>query len=143
VTVIDDNTLSVVVPDGAGTVDVVVQSGVYAPGNPSNIRNPIFGYGVSGTTGADLFAYDGNAPRGGSRASGRQGVPAPWNFGSAAEQPQQVVDTLRSPGQSEGNAPAQDNGREVVALATFLARRRSGAVLASPSDGLDSLDPQL
>src|SRR5262249_53535525 len=49
VTFADDAHLSVVVPNGVGTVAVTVQSGVNAvdPNNPNdNVNNPIFGYGT-------------------------------------------------------------------------------------------------
>jgi hypothetical protein len=57
VTVLGDGALTAVVPPGRGTVDVRVQSGVYAPGHSNNFRNPIFGYGVSAVTAADQFNY--------------------------------------------------------------------------------------
>jgi hypothetical protein len=56
VTVLDDGHLTAVVPAlGSGTVDVRVQSGVNAPGNSSNVENPVFGYGTSAVTAADRF----------------------------------------------------------------------------------------
>jgi hypothetical protein len=60
VTYVDDSDLSVVVPNGSGTVDVQVQSGVNEidPNNPKhNVKNPIFGYGISGTSIADQFTF--------------------------------------------------------------------------------------
>lgn len=60
VTFIDDAHLSAVVPSGAGTVDVRVQSGINAtdPNNPNdNVNNPIFGYGTSAISSADQFTY--------------------------------------------------------------------------------------
>jgi hypothetical protein len=59
VTLIDDGHLTVVVPPGSGAVDVRVQSGVTTPSNPSNYKNPIFGYGISPITTADRFSYGG------------------------------------------------------------------------------------
>ncbi len=57
VTILDDSHLTAVVPAAAsGTVDVRVQSGVNAPGNPDNIENPIFGYGTSAVSAADRFS---------------------------------------------------------------------------------------
>jgi hypothetical protein len=57
VTVLDDSHLTAVVPAAAsGTVDVRVQSGVNAPGNPENVENPIFGYGTSAANAADRFS---------------------------------------------------------------------------------------
>jgi hypothetical protein len=149
VSVLDDNTLSVVVPAGAGTVDVLVQSGVYAPGNSHNIRDPIFGYGVSQATGADQFSYDSAAPPGGAGAPGGHGVPAPWLYSSAAGQAGAIPHSLGLPAetpppdQNGVNASTPVNGREVLALATFLARRRAGAVLVPGSDGSGSLDGEL
>jgi hypothetical protein len=57
---VDDSHLTVVVPNGSGTVHVEVQSGVNEidPNNPSdNVNNPIFGYGTSAATPADQFTY--------------------------------------------------------------------------------------
>jgi hypothetical protein len=58
VTVLSDTQLSAVVPRISGTVDVRVQSGINEidPNNPNNnVNNPIFGYGISAKTSADLF----------------------------------------------------------------------------------------
>jgi hypothetical protein len=62
VKVLSDNQLSVVVPSGMGTVDVTVQSGVdetdNLSSNPSaNVNAPIFGYGTSAATPADMFTF--------------------------------------------------------------------------------------
>jgi hypothetical protein len=57
VTVLDDGHVSVTVPAGSGTVDVRVQSGVTTASNSSNYTNPIFGYGLSATSTADLFTF--------------------------------------------------------------------------------------
>jgi hypothetical protein len=62
VTYVDDSHLSVVVPAGSGTVDVVVQSGVNEidPNNPNdNVTNPVFGYGTSAKSAADQLTYGG------------------------------------------------------------------------------------
>lgn len=61
VTVIDDSHVQVTAPAGSGTVDVRVQSGVTTGPNPDNVKNTIFGYGVSAVTAADRFTY-GDAP---------------------------------------------------------------------------------
>jgi hypothetical protein len=60
VTVKSDTQLSVVVPAVSGTMDVTVQSGVNETDNISsnpnaNVNAPIFGYGTSAKTPADLF----------------------------------------------------------------------------------------
>jgi hypothetical protein len=71
VTFVDDSHLSVVVPGGSGTVDVQVQSGVPEtdPNNPSdNVNDPIFGYGTSAKSPADLFTYN-NQPISGTNSS--------------------------------------------------------------------------
>jgi hypothetical protein len=60
VTYVDDSHLIVAVPNGSGTVNVTVQSGVNAtdPNNPSdNVNNPVFGYGTSVIVAADQFTY--------------------------------------------------------------------------------------
>jgi hypothetical protein len=62
VTYVDDSHLRVVVPNGSGTVNVRVQSGVPEtdPNNPAdNVNNPIFGYGISALSAADQFTYGG------------------------------------------------------------------------------------
>jgi hypothetical protein len=56
VTYIDDSHLSVVVPAGSGTVDVQVQSGTSGV-DAHNFTSPIFGYGTSAKSAADLFTY--------------------------------------------------------------------------------------
>ncbi|MFO0889051.1 MAG: IPT/TIG domain-containing protein [Isosphaeraceae bacterium] len=58
VTVLDGSHVSAVVPPGSGTVDVRVQSGIKVS-DPENIKNPIFGYGISAVTAADRFTYGG------------------------------------------------------------------------------------
>ena len=58
VTVVDDSHVTAVVPAGTGTVDVRVQSGVTVS-DSQNIKNPIFGYGISAVTSADRFTYGG------------------------------------------------------------------------------------
>jgi hypothetical protein len=67
-TFIDDSHVTAVVPSGAGTVDVRVQSGIPAtdPNNASdNVTNPIFGYGISLTSAADQFTFQtGGNPTG-------------------------------------------------------------------------------
>jgi hypothetical protein len=62
--VLDDGHLTAVVPAGSGTVDVRVQSGVSDPGDASNIKSPVFGYGTSAVTAADRFTWSAgsNAP---------------------------------------------------------------------------------
>ena len=60
VTVLDDGHVAATVPAGAGTVDVRVQSGVTTASDSSNYNNPIFGYGISATSAADLFTYSGS-----------------------------------------------------------------------------------
>jgi hypothetical protein len=62
VTVLSDTQISAVVPNGSGTVNVTVQSGVNETdtisSNPNaNVNAPIFGYGTSATSSADLFTF--------------------------------------------------------------------------------------
>jgi hypothetical protein len=62
VTYVDDAHITAVVPNGSGTVNVTVQSGVNAtdPNNPTdNVNNPIFGYGTSAVTASAQFTYGG------------------------------------------------------------------------------------
>src|SRR5262249_11482335 len=71
VTVVDDAHVTATVPAGSGTVDVRVQSGVTTPSDPSNIKNPIFRYGVSAVTAAAR-----TTPRGASNARAPPQAPA-------------------------------------------------------------------
>jgi hypothetical protein len=62
VNVLGDTEITALVPNGTGTVDVTVQSGVSETDNLSsnpnaNVNAPIFGYGTSATTPADLFTF--------------------------------------------------------------------------------------
>jgi hypothetical protein len=62
VTYVSDTEITAVVPTGTGTVNVTVQSGVNEQDNVSdnpnaNVNAPIFGYGTSATSSADLFSY--------------------------------------------------------------------------------------
>jgi hypothetical protein len=60
VTYVDDGHLTAVVPNGSGTVNVQVQSGINAndPNNPQdNVNNPIFGYGISAVSSNAQFTY--------------------------------------------------------------------------------------
>jgi hypothetical protein len=62
VKVLSDTQLSVVVPNGSGTVDVTVQSGVQEAdtisSNPNaNATAPVWGYGTSATSSADRFTF--------------------------------------------------------------------------------------
>ena len=64
VTYVSDSQITAIVPSGAGTVNVTVQSGVNETdnisGNPNaNVNEPIFGYGISAVTTADQFTYGG------------------------------------------------------------------------------------
>ena len=59
VTVVDDGHVAATVPSGTGTVDVRIQSGVTTSPDPSNYRDPIFGYGISAVTSNDRFTYTG------------------------------------------------------------------------------------
>jgi hypothetical protein len=65
VTFVSDSQIAAVVPNGSGTVDVKVRSGVKEndPNNPNdNVNAPIFGYGTSALSTADRFTYPTQAP---------------------------------------------------------------------------------
>jgi hypothetical protein len=62
VTVIDDGQVVAVAPAGSGTVDVRVQSGLTTAPNPDNIRNTIFGYGISAVSANARFTYGNSDP---------------------------------------------------------------------------------
>ncbi len=59
--VLSDSQISVAAPAGSGTVDVMVQSGLYEAdtndGPHASVHEPIFGYGTSATNAADKFTY--------------------------------------------------------------------------------------
>jgi hypothetical protein len=77
VTFVSDSQITAVVPNGSGTVDVKVRSGVKEndPNNPNdNVNAPIFGYGTSALSTADRFTYTTQAPSGASSAN-RAGGP--------------------------------------------------------------------
>jgi hypothetical protein len=62
VTVLSDSLLTAVVPSGSGTVDVTVRSGINEVDNFSvnpnaNVNGPVFGYGTSATSAADMFTF--------------------------------------------------------------------------------------
>jgi hypothetical protein len=59
ITIVDDSHVLATAPAGSGTIDVRVQSGITTPANPDNIKNTIFGYGISATLAADRFTYGG------------------------------------------------------------------------------------
>jgi hypothetical protein len=58
VTYVDDSHITVLVPAGSGTVDVRVRSGIIKS-NASNVKNPIFGNGLSAVAAGDRFTYGG------------------------------------------------------------------------------------
>ncbi len=66
VSYVSDSQITAIVPSGAGTVNVTVQSGVNETDNISsnpnaNVNKPIFGYGISAVTTADQFTYSGQS----------------------------------------------------------------------------------
>jgi hypothetical protein len=67
VNVLSDTQVSVTVPNGSGTVDVTVQSGLKETDNNSdnpnaNVNAPIFGYGISALSLSDRFTYTAARP---------------------------------------------------------------------------------
>jgi hypothetical protein len=61
---VNDSQITAVVPNGTGTVNVTVQSGVNEVDNNSdnpnaNVNKPIFGYGTSAVSAADQFTFSG------------------------------------------------------------------------------------
>lgn len=62
VTYISDTQLNVVVPAGAGTVNVRVQSGITTPAESQNIKSTIFGYGISAIDPNAQFTYGAACP---------------------------------------------------------------------------------
>ncbi len=57
VTVVDDDHVVAIAPAGSGTVDVRVQSGVTTSPNSDNIKNTIFGYGISSVVADGRFTF--------------------------------------------------------------------------------------
>jgi hypothetical protein len=96
VTVIDDGHVVAVAPAGAGTVDVRVQSGLSTAANSDNIKNNIFGYGLSAVSVGGRFTFGAaaqattttltstpNASTGGSLVTFTATVsPSPGNLGA-------------------------------------------------------------
>ncbi len=75
VTVVSDTQITAVVPAGTGSVHVTVQSGVtetdHVSDNPNaNVTAPIFGYGTSAATSADLFTFTKGALPGDANGDG-------------------------------------------------------------------------
>jgi hypothetical protein len=67
VNVLSDSQITAVVPNGSGTVDVTVQSGInetdtFSSNPNANVNAPIFGYGTSAATPADLFTSAASPP---------------------------------------------------------------------------------
>jgi hypothetical protein len=56
-TVVDDTHVVAIAPSGSGTVDVQVQSGITTSPNSDNIKNTIFGYGISNVVAEDRFTF--------------------------------------------------------------------------------------
>jgi hypothetical protein len=82
VTVLNDGTLTANVPDGAGTVNVWVQSGVTNSAYQNNMNAPIFGYGVSKQK--VTFTYPPGAPNGVKATPGPGQVTVSWSAVSGA-----------------------------------------------------------
>src|SRR5262249_13576663 len=57
VTVVDDSHVTAVVPNGSGTVDVRVQSGVTTAANPDHIKSTIFGHGTAAISAGDVSPF--------------------------------------------------------------------------------------
>ncbi len=86
VTYVDDSHLTVVVPNGSGTVDVRVESGVPTTDTDS-YTYPIWGYGISATSAADQFTYGESGPQPPSvvnAAAGNKQVALSWSTVSNA-----------------------------------------------------------
>jgi hypothetical protein len=60
-TYVSDTQIVAIAPVGTGTVDVRVQSGV-ASSTSQNIKNPIFGYGISAVSAASKFTFGVTPP---------------------------------------------------------------------------------
>jgi len=84
ITVLDDGHVLAVAPNGAGTVDVRVQSGITTGANADNYKSPVFGYGTSAIVTGDKFTF------------GSTSNPAPTVATPAAANPSTVTGTTTS-----------------------------------------------
>lgn len=138
VTVLSDTQLSVVIPSGTGTVNVTVQSGVdetdTISDNPNaNVTAPVWGYGVSATSSADLFTYSSASY---SLTAGALTPPTAVE-GTAFSNVTVFHFTDSNPAATVSNYTAQvalGNGSTVTLTSTASA---NGQIVANPSGGYD------
>jgi hypothetical protein len=76
---VDDGHVTATIPSGTGTVDVRIQSGVTTSPDPSNYRDPIFGYGTSAVSSNDRFTYNGGTDQPPTVAQPAAANPSPVN----------------------------------------------------------------
>jgi hypothetical protein len=138
VTVLDDSHVRVTVPAGSGMVDVRVQSGVADPSDPSDYTSPVFGYGTSATSTADLFTYGSGTPAPAVFTVTASGALWGENFPGAGW-------ALLSPaGTILADSPSTDakGNPEVFALASdhsLWVRTESAWTLLSPAGTIEAL----
>jgi hypothetical protein len=151
VTVVDDSHVTAVVPAGAGTVDVRVQSGVAAP-DTENATSPVFGYGTSTLTAADRFTYESSIGNPGpSVAAAAAASPNPAtgamislsSLGVDAGGEAQLTYTWRTTMAPSGSDPSFSRNGTNAAKSTVVTLNRSGAyvfqVTIADSGGLTAV----
>jgi hypothetical protein len=113
VTVVDDTHAVAVVPAGAGTVDVRVQSGQTVPADPQNVKRTIFGYGISAANANDRFTY----------GDGTVTTQPPTVAGPAAAAPSLVTSTTTK----LSVLGADDNGEAALIYTWAVTAKPDGA----------------
>ncbi|MFO0863741.1 MAG: IPT/TIG domain-containing protein [Gemmataceae bacterium] len=114
VTYVDDTHLQATVPNGSGTVDVRVQSGVTTPADADNVNNTIWGYGISATSANDRFTFGASS-----------GNSAPFVVTAAAASPTTVTGTTTTL-----SALGSDDGGEANLIYTW-------SIVAKPTGAAD------
>jgi hypothetical protein len=112
VTYVDDAHLLATVPNGTGTVDVRVQSGVTTAPDADNVNNTIWGYGISAISASDRFTF--------GTATGNL---APFIVNAAAASPAAVTGTSTTL-----SALGNDDGGEANLIYTWsIVSKPTGA----------------
>jgi autotransporter passenger strand-loop-strand repeat protein len=156
VQVLSDTQITAVVPNGSGTVDVRVQSGVNETDNISsnpnaNVNAPIFGYGTSAISPADRFTFSGSttsvtitgvAPASGPAAGGITVTITGSNFTGATKvlfgSTPATNFTVVSATQISATEPAGTAGQTVDITVTTP----SGTSVTSPADKFTYNSPE-
>ena len=98
-TVVSDSQINAVVPNGSGTVNITVQSGVLKTDNISsnsnaNVTKPIFGYGTSAVTSAGQFTYVGTVTLTWNGTSNGNWTDPRWSGSTSLSYPDNTVNAI-------------------------------------------------